>query len=92
MLHTQLQHLPRDTFKFYLNHRQIFRDATTQASPSMLKHLSSNCKANDVMHDELFTHVKRLLTNHLHGKAADTISSLKIRPLQLFGTFFTITK
>ena len=42
MLHTQLQHLPRDTFKFYLKHRDKFlRDATTQASPSMLMHLSS---------------------------------------------------
>ena len=42
MLHTQLQHLPRDTFKFYLKRRdKFFRDATTQASPSMLKHLSS---------------------------------------------------
>ena len=42
MLHTQLQHLPRDTFKFYLKLRnKFFRDATTQASPSMLKHLSS---------------------------------------------------
>ena len=38
----QLQHLPRDTFKFYLKHRDKFlRDATTHASPSMLKHLSS---------------------------------------------------
>ena len=43
MLHTQLLHLPRDTFKFYLKRRdKFFRDATTQASPSMLKHLSSN--------------------------------------------------
>ena len=42
MLHTQLQQLPRDTFKFYLKRRDKFlRDATTQASPSMLKHLSS---------------------------------------------------
>ena len=42
MLHTQLQHLPHDTFKFYLKRRdKFFRDATTQASPSMLKHLSS---------------------------------------------------
>ena len=39
MLHTQL---PRDTFKFYLKRRDKFlRDATTQASPLMLKHLSS---------------------------------------------------
>ena len=31
-----------DTFKFYLKHRDKFlHDATTQASPSMLKHLSS---------------------------------------------------
>ena len=44
MLHMQLQHLPRDTFKFYLKHRDKFlRDATTHASPSMLKHLSSYC-------------------------------------------------
>ena len=43
MLHTQLQHLPHDTFKFYLKCRdKFFRDATTQASPSMLKHLSSS--------------------------------------------------
>ena len=43
MLHTQLQHLPRDTFKFYLKCRDnFFCDATTQASPSMLKHLSSS--------------------------------------------------
>ena len=42
MLHTQLQQLPRDTFKIYLKRRDKFlRDATTQASPSMLKHLSS---------------------------------------------------
>ena len=42
MLHMQLQHLPRDTFKFYLKNRdKSFRDVTTQASPSMLKHLSS---------------------------------------------------
>ena len=30
-----------------------------------------NCKANDAMYDELFTCVKRLLTNRLHGKAAE---------------------
>ena len=53
MLHTQLQHLPldlpHDTFKFYLKHRdKFFRDATTQASPSMLKHLSSSNSVSTV--------------------------------------------
>ena len=28
-------------------------------------------EANDVMYDELFTRVKRLLTNCLHGKEAE---------------------
>ena len=30
-----------------------------------------NCEANDVMYDELFTCVKRLLKNHIYGKAAE---------------------
>ena len=30
-----------------------------------------NCEANDAIYDDLFTHVKRLLTNCLHGKAAN---------------------
>ena len=28
-------------------------------------------QANDAMYDELFARVKRLLTNHLHGKPAE---------------------
>ena len=35
-----------------------------------LKKAGYNCEANDVMHDELFMHVKCLLKNRLHGKAA----------------------
>ena len=30
-----------------------------------------NCEANDAMYNELFTHVKRWLTNRIHGKAAE---------------------
>ena len=30
-----------------------------------------NCEANDAMYNELFTRVKRWLTNHIHGKAAE---------------------
>ena len=30
-----------------------------------------NCKANDAMYYELFTRVKRWLTNRIHGKAAE---------------------
>ena len=33
--------------------------------------LETSGLANDVMYDELFTRVKHLLTNHLHGKAAE---------------------
>ena len=29
-----------------------------------------NCEANDAMYNELFTRVKRWLTNRIHGKAA----------------------
>ena len=30
-----------------------------------------NCEASNAMHDELFMRVKHLLTNRLHGKAAE---------------------
>ena len=30
-----------------------------------------NCEANDAMYNELFTRVKRWLTNRIHGKAAE---------------------
>ena len=30
-----------------------------------------NCEANDAMYNELFMRVKRWLTNHIHGKAAE---------------------
>ena len=39
-----------------------------------------NCKDNDAMHDELFTRVKRLLTNRIHGKVAR--NSYKIHQVQ----------
>ena len=29
------------------------------------------CEANDAMYNELFTRVKRWLTNRIHGKAAE---------------------
>ena len=30
-----------------------------------------NCEASDAMYNELFTRVKRWLTNRIHGKAAE---------------------
>ena len=30
-----------------------------------------NCEANDAMYNELFMRVKRWLTNHINGKAAE---------------------
>ena len=45
---------------------------TAYVSATPLKQAVYNCEANDAMYDKLFTRrVKHLLTNHLHGKAAE---------------------
>ena len=71
MLHTQLQHLPHDTFKFYLKRRdKFFRDATTQASPSMLKHLSSSDRSVQVVKQIMGERVKGTRT-HINSLMQD---------------------